>query len=78
LTDGRGDEMISSLVHTRVATIREIAEALDMSAEEFAAIWNDLPLSDKTISAMLGVRSQQVINMRKAARARLKRRMKGF
>jgi len=78
LTDGRGDEMVSSLVHTRVATIREIAEALDMSAEEFAAIWNDLPLSDKTISAMLGVRSQQVINMRKAARARLKRRMKGF
>lgn len=78
LTDGRGDEMISSLVHTRVATIREIAEALDMNAEEFAAIWNDLPLSDKTISAMLGVKSQQVINMRKAARARLKRRMKGF
>jgi hypothetical protein len=78
LTDGRGDEMISSLVHTRVATIREIAEALDMNAEEFAAIWNDLPLSDKTISAMLGVGSQQVINMRKAARARLKRRMKGF
>jgi len=78
LTDRHGGEMITSLVHTRVATIREIAEALDMSAEEFAAIWNDLPLNDKTISAMLGVKSQQVINMRKAARARLKRRMNGF
>jgi hypothetical protein len=61
-----------------VATIRQIAEALEISALEFAEIWNDLPLDDSTLAVRLGVQRQQVVNLRKAARARLGRRMKVF
>jgi hypothetical protein len=59
-----------------VATIREIAETLGIPAEEFAALWQELPLEDRRIAAILGVTRQQVINLRKAARDRLRRRMR--
>ncbi|HWT01119.1 MAG TPA: hypothetical protein VN256_12800 [Pyrinomonadaceae bacterium] len=63
---------------TGVASIRQIAAALEIGAEEFAALWNELPLEDAAISARLGVTRQQVINLRKSARDRLTRRMKDF
>lgn len=58
-----------------VASLREIAAALALPAEEFARLWNALPLDDTVIAARLGITRQQVINLRKAARARLGRRM---
>jgi hypothetical protein len=39
-----------------------------------SALWDQLPLDDLSIAARLGVTRQQVINLRKAARARLARR----
>jgi RNA polymerase sigma factor (sigma-70 family) len=60
---------------TGVASVREIAETLEFSPEEFAAIWNRLPLEDLAIAERLGVTRQQVINLRKSARERLARRM---
>jgi RNA polymerase sigma factor (sigma-70 family) len=62
---------------TGVATIREVAEVLGLPAEEFAKVWNQLPLDDLAIAARLGVSRQQVINLRKSARERLTRRMGG-
>lgn len=59
-----------------VASVRQIAEAVAVPAEQFAALWNQLPLDDATIAELLGVTRQQVINLRKSARARLARRMK--
>jgi RNA polymerase sigma factor (sigma-70 family) len=59
-----------------VASIRQIAEAVSMPAEEFARLWNDLPLDDAAIAARLGLTRQQVINLRKSARERLRRRMR--
>ena len=63
---------------TGVATIRQIAEAVAIPAEEFARLWNDLPLDDAAVAVRLGVTRQQVINLRKSARARLARRMRAL
>jgi hypothetical protein len=70
--------VIALLPVTGVATFRQIAEAVAMSAEEFAGLWNDLPLEDAAIAERLGMTRQQVINLRKSARARLARRIKVF
>jgi DNA-directed RNA polymerase specialized sigma24 family protein len=78
LTDAQGRDLIALLPYTGVASVRRIAEALGMPAAEFAALWNELPLEDAAIAARLGVTRQQVINLRKSARARLGRRMKDF
>ena len=59
-----------------IASVRQIAVAVRMPAEQFATLWNELPLDDAAIAEMLGVTRQQVINLRKAARARLGRRMR--
>jgi hypothetical protein len=60
---------------TGVATMREIAALLEIPPEEFAALWNRLPLDDLSIAERLQVTRQQVINLRKSARKRLERRM---
>jgi RNA polymerase sigma factor (sigma-70 family) len=63
------------LVAVGIATLEEVASTVEMSSEQLAAIWNDLPLSDSRIAAHLGLQRQQVINLRKSARERLARRM---
>jgi RNA polymerase sigma factor (sigma-70 family) len=72
-----GQAAVALLPLTGVAGIRQIAEALELPAEEFAAMWNSLPLDDLTIAERLGVSRQRVINLRKSARERLTRRMGG-
>jgi len=61
---------------TGVATIRQIAEALAIPAEEFSVLCDTLPLEDAAIALRLGTTRQGVINLRKSARARLSRRMR--
>lgn len=58
-----------------IASLDEIAAAMDLPAGELAAIWDELPFDDHRIAAQLGVERQQVINLRKSARDRLGRRM---
>ncbi len=74
--DGRG--CIALFPLAGVASVRELAETLEMSAEEFAELWNELPLDDARIADLLGMTRQQIINARKSARERLARRLKGF
>jgi hypothetical protein len=57
-----------------IATFRELAEVLEISREDLAALWNRLPLEDLAIAERLAVTRQQVINLRAAARQRLQRR----
>lgn len=76
LRDAQGRDVIALLPITGVASLRQIAEVIGIPAEEFAALWNDLPLDDARIAARLGITRQQVINLRKSARERLMRRMK--
>jgi hypothetical protein len=61
-----------------IATHREMAEALEMSAEKLPEMWNELPLEDAKIAELLQLTRQQVINARKSARKRLTRRLRGF
>src|SRR5262249_51617412 len=75
-TEGRG--CIALLPALGIATLRRLAEALEMSAEGLAEIWNETPLEDAKIAELLRLTRQQVINARKSARKRLARRLKGF
>jgi RNA polymerase sigma factor (sigma-70 family) len=73
---GGETNIISLLILGRIARFEEIAEALEMSRPELASIWRGLPIDDAAIAARLGITRQQVINLRKAARARLSRRLR--
>ena len=78
LRDDQGRGVIALLPLTGVASMRQIAETLGMPAEQFAELWNRLPLDDATLAGLLGATRQQVINLRKSARERLARRMAGL
>lgn len=76
LRDAQGDNALLWLVRSATASLDRIARALDWSVEQLIEAWPDLPYSDDRIGASLGCTRQQVINLRKAARARLSRRLK--
>jgi hypothetical protein len=76
LRDSAGRGIVGLLPLTGVASMRRIAEALEMSPEELAETWPQLPLDDAGIALRLGVTRQQVINLRQVARERLARRIK--
>lgn len=73
LRDAHGRECLSLLPLTRTATIAEIAAAVEMPPERFAALWNELPLTDAAIAALLGMTPRQIIKLRRLARERLRR-----
>lgn len=75
LRDEQGGAAIMLLPILRIATITQIAEVLEISVEEMAAVWNDLPLEDIAIARRLEATPQQVVNLRKSARQRLARRL---
>jgi hypothetical protein len=75
LRDEHGGAALPLLPSTGVATLRQIAVALEMEAVELAGIWNDLPLADQDIATRLNLNRQQIINLRKSARERLGRRL---
>lgn len=78
LKDAEGRGCIALFPATGVATLRQLAETLEMKAEELVELWNELPLEDARIAELLQLTRQQVINARKSARERLTRRLKGF
>ena len=78
LKDASGFGSITLFPATGIASIRQLAAALEMTAERLAELWNDLPIEDARIAELLGLTRQQVINARKSGRERLARRLKGF
>ena len=78
LKDASGFGCITLFPATGIATIRQLAKALELTAERLAELWNDLPIEDARIAELLGLTRQQVINARKSGRERLARRLKGF
>ena len=78
LKDASGSGCITLFPAIGIATVRQLAKALEITAERFAEVWNDLPLEDARIAELLGLTRQQVINVRKSGRERLARRLKGF
>ncbi|MEO6725925.1 MAG: hypothetical protein ABIP14_11580 [Blastocatellia bacterium] len=78
LRDEGGHGCIALFPAVGVATMRQLAAALEMPIERFAELWNQLPLDDATIAGLFNLTRQQIINARKAARERLARRLRGF
>jgi RNA polymerase sigma factor (sigma-70 family) len=76
LRGGESMNVMALLVLTGTAKLAEIAAALEMSMDELRAIWDELPIEDLRIAAMLGVTRQQVIDLRRAARTRLAKKVK--
>jgi RNA polymerase sigma factor (sigma-70 family) len=75
LRDKQGGSALAMLPILRVASIKQISEALETSDAELAALWNELPVEDSVIGERLGATRQQVSNLRKCARERLLRRL---
>jgi len=78
LRDADGGDVVSVLPLSGIATFGEIANALSITADQLAGLWNDLPLDDISIANRLSITRQQVVNLRKSARERLARRMRTF
>ena len=75
LRDVQGANGVALLVMSGVATVDEIAAAMGITPIKLSEIWNDLPFDDNTIAQSLNISRQQVINLRKAARERLARKL---
>lgn len=75
LRDADGGNANALFVLAGIATFDEVAAAIGMSSQRLTELWAELPLDDLGIAERLQLTRQQVINLRKAARARLARRM---
>jgi hypothetical protein len=62
LRNGQGRDAVALFPLAGVASLRQVGEALGMSAEKLAELWNDLPLDGTTIAKREGITRQQVIN----------------
>ena len=78
LRDPDGGAVLHMLPGTGVVAMAGIASALGLSGAALDQIWDRLPLDDLSIATQLGLTRQQVINLRKSARARLARRFRGI
>ena len=75
LRDATGGSALTLAPLSGIASIAQIADVLEIPGVELASLWNRLPLDDLQIAERLNVTRQQVINLRKSARARLTRRL---
>ncbi len=75
LRDSQARDALILFTLTGIASLRQIARVMEIPSEEFAPLWNRLPMEDSAIADLLGLTRQQVINLRKSARERLTRRM---
>jgi hypothetical protein len=72
-----GEDLLGVLLEARVVGEEELAAALGLAAPEWAEVAPTLPRDDLWIAARLSLTRQQVINLRKSARLRLARRLRG-
>lgn len=75
LSDDLNDNLLIMFPVDGVASIRMIAELIEMPAERLAAIWGRLPLPDSEIAEFMGLKRQQVINLRHSARRSLRAKL---
>jgi hypothetical protein len=78
LRNQNGVNVITLLPATGVASVEQIADALEIPLPEFEQLWAALPLDDLRLAEFLGATRQQVINLRRSARDRLARRLKDW
>jgi RNA polymerase sigma factor (sigma-70 family) len=75
MRDDEGRSGLPMFALTGVADLAGLAAALEVQPGQLAELWPSLPLDDLAIARRLGATRQQVINLRKSARARLGRRL---
>lgn len=75
-------EAVSLLLKKRIATIKEITDALEISLDEFSEIFARLPMTSQEIAEFLDIKDegktskeQKVDNLRRTARDLLRRRL---
>lgn len=73
LRDDRGASAIPLLAFTGTATLDEIGAALQLDRPRMEQLWDELPLADLDIAALLETTRSHVIGLRRAARERLGR-----
>lgn len=78
LRNQSGINAITLLPATGIASVEQIAAALEIPFPEFEQLWALLPLDDLQLAQYLGATRQQVINLRRSARDRLARRLKDW
>lgn len=59
------------LVFLNIVSMEGLATAIGVTATELDSLWDELPLDDIRIAALLGVTRRQVIDLRKSARRSL-------
>jgi hypothetical protein len=78
LRAGDCGDVASLLILTGVTSFTELAATIGIPPAELESLWSELPLDDATIAHRLAATRQQVINFRKSARERLRRRMQAW
>ena len=76
LRDIDGSNALALLVILEIASFDDIAAALEITPQRLGDLWKGLPLEDQAIASMYGITRQRVINLRRAARERLIRRLR--
>jgi len=76
LRDGDGSSAIALFALMGIASLDEVAAAIELPLPRLAKLWSSLPVDDLTIASILGVSRQKVINLRSSARQRLARRLR--
>jgi hypothetical protein len=74
MRDERGDTGLLQFLMSGIGA-DALAHAVGWTRAELQLHWPELPFDDNTIAALVGATRQQVINLRKCARERLRRRM---
>lgn len=80
----KGREIINHLFYYKVCGIKEIADSLELTKDDFLKIYQTLPLSDYEISLLLAqnlqikVTADNVVKSRQRIRAKLKKLQKTF
>ena len=77
LRDEGGGDMLGALLGGGITDRPTLAADLGLAEAELVELLPRLPLEDLRIAERLGLTRQQVINLRKSARLRLGRRMRG-
>jgi RNA polymerase sigma factor (sigma-70 family) len=72
--DHNGEDVITLLLVSQVATLDRIARELGLSAEHLAALWRRMPLDNATIALEMGATRQQVNKWRWKANEQLRKR----
>lgn len=72
--DTSGEDLITLFLAAKVVTAAQVAEALDLSIEQFQELWlNRLPLDNESIAKELNIKIERVYKLRFQAGKRLKK-----